>query len=704
MATVSHSSDIALSGSGLVFHGSDCLLDSRRWDRFVPLESSASWTRWTVDSTRDFDRVFTSPMRGDDQVEAIRLGYVPYVATAGNYLHTRAASLSNASGSVPYETLWGWGGIHPSPSSSNYEPTVGENYLEQFATWVKTGTLGILLALYSDSNGDVYQIVKKSLHVAVVAKLNQSTNGFEAKATYTLTDWDTNPKGLVAWRAVMGSDDKLHIVWMLANTNSSSQEVVRYAYSRYDTSTSTFDVTEEVIKTPNGVDKFVSSYAGLFDIVVRSTGEVVVWHPGDDRTQGTSNGPQFSFSRRTGTDTWVESTWTNSETNWITRFDAYFRCVVGANDRIHFFYNGYNGTGYSLFHRSLSSSNVLDTEHKFSHSVYNDATFLNSSIASVDVGIDTYIYFATLSTTFNDTIIIRAKSEAGPTFSVTTNPDTGGLSDSMFEGVVAVDVHWPGTLLPTSDGYMNLVRFRNHYVYTVPTGTSGSRAVRNGSGMFVYTDKAANNTFSTLRDWFGRVNFVPGETATIDNWKAHANSEEWPWPFLGYNNGAEKFAAGIITKGTTEYMYVVIADYNTAVYPYYGETGYGRVFYLKELKDIPIITVQHTSDTILRPKPIHHTSDTVLVLPGSSPVVDHTSDLVMVNIGQETHSSDMLSVDRATVTHTTDTYLSSEVILTGSSLLSFTSTASYELVLPADITGENDKKYRHGIGKWVKKG
>lgn len=683
MPTVNHTVSMYLHGPGQVRHHTDMVVNYAGTNvpiyRHNVMEEDyqiIGWDEWTLDSSKDFDGLW--PSQGPSTGSGGNIG-TNYLTRSGNELATK---------------FWDW---QPNPSrtglSQSYEiwhvrgsenPT---DYLDVEDTGNPDATFKARsnwnIEIFIDSNGAAWTLWWNRKESVQIQKLNTTTNSFEWVVDRTCVEWATR-YAISKWKAIQDGD-KLHIVWMDHNENASQDEEWKFYYSQWDMGTESWNVQDELVRDISSyVDAFLAE-RGSIDIVVRSGGEVVVWHPGPERTQGTLTRAQHEYSRRTGTDTWVNATWINGETNWRTEYyHSTFKCVLGDNDRIHFFYSGYDGSNFKLYHRSLSNINVLDTEQLVesdpSVNVNLNTYAGNSTVTRLD-GADTYIYLFKPwndGQTDNNIRYWKLKSEAIPTIIGTTFAHSQGLThrsaDQQFFGSQAL----PFTSL---DGTVNF--FRGEYdIYTTISPGDRWHQIHDGLGGFIYTQKLVTGDFDSVRQMFGRYQEPRGEVTQGINWTYPRPVWEWCWPHVVTGDGTQGnllHSGGHFVKDNQDYFF-----WFTIVLGYSGKLK-GLFLFVHPAKDLPSVKATHVTDMILKPRPIDHTTDMRIVALGGTQIIDHFIDMVVVARLTETHDIDMIAVDVRTKDHTVDMLLSLEVEFTVAVVTSFSVNVDYTLETPPPI-------------------
>jgi len=142
----------------------------------------------------------------------------------------------------------------------------------------------------------------------------------------------------------------IHIAVMDGTLASS----IAHKYVSFDMATDTFlATTETIMAAANPAGQVAGAGAGN-SIVVRSGGEVVAFFNSlQTNTSGTPRA-RVSYSRRTAVNTWAAAVRVdaNTATDNVSPF-----AVLGAANRVHFFWNNQTGIGY----RTLSAANALNT-------------------------------------------------------------------------------------------------------------------------------------------------------------------------------------------------------------------------------------------------------------------------------------------------------------------------------------------------------
>ncbi len=150
----------------------------------------------------------------------------------------------------------------------------------------------------------------------------------------------------------IASDSSIHLI-VCSETITTA---VEYTYLTFNMVTDAFVLDETIISGLTIIGQLASPpYGG--SIVVRSTGEAVVFFNGAQTKTGGTQQARVYYSRRTGVNTWSAATEVDaSGAEDVSAPEA----VLGASDRVHFFYTSTVPTNGR--ERSLSSANALDTE------------------------------------------------------------------------------------------------------------------------------------------------------------------------------------------------------------------------------------------------------------------------------------------------------------------------------------------------------
>lgn len=689
MPTKSHTTNLICDGPGQVRHGVDLVVEGagNGWphvDGFVN-----DWTEWTLDSSENWDALWSSGFR-----YAFPSVSVTYGAKAANKFAITAWDMAPPTTlAEEWEVWYPYGGDYPSDGN---RAKAGEGAYSPPYDRYK--------ALRVDSSDNVWQVTQKDRQTLSVTKKNAS-NAFIEVETRGVQEWAT-PKQLTGAVAIYQVSDKLHMAFLDVNgAYRDSDEEWRSYYSCFDMSTESWDVENEAIHTSYVEDY----YEGWIDIVVRSTGEVVVFRPGPQTVHGTLTESIATYSRRTGTNTWVSTSWTNTETNWRTAQypqDTY-RMFLGKDDRIHFFNHGYNGSALIMQHRSISSTNVFDNIQNLSTCPHTVQDYASENSMSRVVGSDLYLYYFVVYEvgTLDRQGYYEWKSEANPTVTFSAVADTGGLSDEYGE------TYGPyGPIVPfnSSDGYLNY--FRNEYDLASSNPGDRTHTVSDGIGTYIYTQKTQTDDFDIVRDMLGATQEVRGTVTTGVNWTYPISA--WQWPYMmtsvAYFTGitpsygfAQNFvqSGGLVTIDGSDYVYLSCMTTHTRLNP--------DAIVVFPLKDTPNVKVKHYTDMVCNPLPISHTSDMLIKAAGSTQTVDQTTDLIRVDRESTSHTSDLITspkVTQETEWHTTDMLLSQIIDLTVDVSVTFSNIAAYEVVEAADIEVIREgEKLRYGRGKIVRK-
>lgn len=626
------------------------------------------WHEWTLDSSKDFIGIWSSGGPSNPNVGK------NYLTLSGNEYATKFWDWNHDPARTGLTQSYEAWHVRGSPNPTT-EDEINPDLDASDWTW---RTESYELRLFVDSNEDVWTLWWNGINVVQIQKLNQTTNCFEWVADRSCVLWSDSAIAISSFRVVQDGDD-LHIVWMDHNqTTSGSVENWRVYYSSWDMSTGAWNYQDELVRDTS-TESFVSRTC-FADIAVRSTGEVVIWHPGIIRTQGTQTGPRHEYSRRTGVNTWVNATWQNSETNWRTNFGIEtFRCVLGANDRIHFWYTGAGGSS-GWYHRSLSNTNVLDTEQVAIASTPSERS--GYEIPTLQDGADLYIYMFSTTNSNRDISYSIFKSEANPTVTTTAFVHTQGFSHSQTAG----GSNQNNAFIPftATDGTVNF--FRGEYELRSILGSSGWHQLQDGIGGFIYAQKVRTGTFGTVRQMFGNYQQPRGELddRAVNNWTYPTVMWEWLWPIVAISEGTFRIdGGGRFALNASEYFFWW-ASTRGAGDGRLTKLG-GVVLYVQPIKELPSVKTTHTADMILKPKPIDHTTDMRVVALAGTQNIDHTTDMRVVARPIPDHTTDMSIVNVRTIEHTTDMYLIQEVIFTVAVTIEYTVNVSYIIEPPADI-------------------
>jgi len=651
------------------------------------------WTEWTLDSSEDWDALYGSGRRTTGDT-----GGGVYAARAGNKLTVRHWDQSPpVAGTQDYEMWFPYAGDYPDDGDrQRFGENISRPYYPRSAS------------LFVDSSDNVWQVNRVNYSTVAVTKKN-AANAFLLVETRDLQQWyDTEeppnllPKQMTDCVAVYQVDDKLHMAFLDANGRYYYQtQEWRAYYSCFDMSTETWDVENEAIHT----DQVSTYYDGWIDLVVRSTGEVVVFRPGPVTVHGTLSESIATYSRRTGVDTWTSASWTNTYTNYRT---AQYpgdtsRVFLGKDDRCHFFDTGYTGSLVG-HHISISNTNVFDTIQSLSPLPFSTQAFQGDNSVTRTVGSDLYCYYfyvydaGGISGTPDKHAYYVWKSEANPTLTSVTFNSTEGLDHNYG------DTYGPeGPMLgfKSSDGYVNFFRNEADTAYSNP-GDRG-HTVTDGFGTYIYTQKTLSDNFDIVRDMLGATQQPRGEVTTGVNWSHPTTAWGWAYPMTaltysgtyGYNDSLI-FGGGMITIDGSDFVY--LADG-------YSQASYAPdVLIVWPLKDTPSMRSTHTTDMVLNPLPIASTSDLITKSAGGTQYSDHTTDVVCVGRESHDHTTDMSLSSQVKVTHTTDIQLVKYIDLTVDIYVTFGVGVGYELLKAADIEViKEGQKLRYGTGKIVRK-
>jgi hypothetical protein len=156
----------------------------------------------------------------------------------------------------------------------------------------------------------------------------------------------------IQWIAGYQVADVIHLIVCSETTITA----VKYEYVTFNMATDAFVLAEAIASSLNTEDS-TSTPRYACSIVVRSTGEVVVFFQGARLAVMGTSYTRVYYSRRTGTNTWSAAVEVDAggATDWGPP-----EAILGASDRVHFIWNWWFGTGNGN-QRTLSSANVLQT-------------------------------------------------------------------------------------------------------------------------------------------------------------------------------------------------------------------------------------------------------------------------------------------------------------------------------------------------------
>ena len=187
----------------------------------------------------------------------------------------------------------------------------------------------------------------------------------------------------------------------------------RVAYHVFDPGTDTWTTSDEFVVTNNPNVGFEAC-----SIALRSDGDVIIGYSGND-----AGDDAIFYARKEGA-SWT----TNVQVDGSASTNNYRGPVVvlGASDRVHFFYRNVSNVALSSLHRSLSSANSLDTADQVIDTTVGGVSFIFAHGVS-------YVSGATkirvLYLDFDDTIsVVKLDSGADPTISTDT-----GVGDAATE-------------------------------------------------------------------------------------------------------------------------------------------------------------------------------------------------------------------------------------------------------------------------------
>lgn len=302
-----------------------------------------TWDRSATDSTHSGGFVGPGFIANSSQTDTLWVDIIS-VGTGGDeaplYQDTRDAEVSAA-----LESL----GLTRDAEVSVALQTLG---LTREA-WVETALVrtGIPTTIHLDKLGSVHYkarpMMSSSGAIYVLGKNVLENTMYKAidpadVDSWTEVDAANRPSATDDPYAVM-HDDEIHIVTQAINSSP--------LHHVFDTSTDSWTITDDEIDS--GItDTETTSYAA---IAVRSDGDVIVVHEGQTEDVGGTLYSRIVYSRKEG------GAWTTSialdpggSTDYVGA-----DIVLGADDRVHFFY--LDDTNNDLYHRSLSSTNTLDS-------------------------------------------------------------------------------------------------------------------------------------------------------------------------------------------------------------------------------------------------------------------------------------------------------------------------------------------------------
>lgn len=233
----------------------------------------------------------------------------------------------------------------------------------------------------------------------------------------------------------------IHIIYCIQGTTNTSN----YVYTQYNMATDTFLASSETIAsglTSWGDTIGGGSAAGCYgcSVVVRSTGEAVVFFNGLQTKVAGSFGSRVYYSRRTAVNTWsaaVQVDGNGGNANYVAP-----EAVLGVSDLVHFLFKSYSS---GCAQRALSAANALQTQTSLNSAGIGLASFMNA-VSYNDAG-TTRIVHVLLSTNNTGPTAFRFTSIATPTFT-TTSIDAGSVSN------------WP--VRPFLDGTTVYAVYRNN--------------------------------------------------------------------------------------------------------------------------------------------------------------------------------------------------------------------------------------------------
>jgi len=180
-------------------------------------------------------------------------------------------------------------------------------------------------------------------------------------------------------------------------------------YHVFDPGTDTWTTKSEFVVTNNPNDPAVHACS----IALRSDGDVIILYGGIDGADDA-----IYYARREGT-TWT----TDQQVDGAASTNDYISAVIvlGVSDRVHFFYK--NDNLLDILHRSLSSSNVLDTADQTVDDSTGGSNFrLSRGVSYISGATKVRIAYKDSG---NDVAIGELDSGADPTIATST-----GVSDS----------------------------------------------------------------------------------------------------------------------------------------------------------------------------------------------------------------------------------------------------------------------------------
>ena len=290
----------------------------------------------------------------------------------------------------------------------------------------------------------------------------------------------------------------------------------------------------------------------------------------------------------------------------------------------------------------------------------------------------TYVYwligFNSGSNSNRDSIEIIFESHENPVMTYHVNPDTGGGDDGFAYGE-----NWGqiGFLIASDDGYASLVRQERNRWYT-PDG----EYLVDGWGGQIYTQMVKGEDFDYRRQYVGgNIPLAMDSSHNYGRIAYQAPSTQWEmdWPVL-INMGQ----GGLVKLGGVEYVY--ISNFNVEYSNLYRR---GTSFIVYPLKEIPVITEEHTSDAYMRwVLDQWSTSDAVLFVEGEAPTVDYKSDASVADRVTVYQTSDTALVDRGVILSTSDAFLVAEIILDVTIDTEFTVDPSVDLLEVPPLGGK----------------
>lgn len=262
---------------------------------------------------------------------------------------------------------------------------------------IGTGTLNTFSGPFISSGGNVYFFAVDSglTKTMDVLKATDPTSSFGVAASQTFSSSAQSSLTAIASYQI---GDVIHLtVFGKGGTGNATTG----NYLQFDMSSDTFTVSEldpsifNNLTTPASInDPPVTTCS----VVVRSTGEAVIFYNGNTTTSKGSSFSRVYYTRRTAANTYAAAV--EVDAGGSTSFVG-SEAVLGASDSVHFFWKDLTAAG--TYHRTLSSGNALQTASTKNTTVGNPrqaVSFTNSGTKKVALITDNnrVLYFDSANT------------------------------------------------------------------------------------------------------------------------------------------------------------------------------------------------------------------------------------------------------------------------------------------------------------------